>query len=147
MKRNSLLVLSLAIFSIIAGYLLSGISVVGRTGINLFYTQYKLFKTWWKSALLVFIVWVILFAIQSAFQKRLSKTAANIMNGSLLIIAAAGLYLSYSDFHSSLSHRWLGQRFHLGVYLFWLGWIGISIFLLLKKKDSLADASSIDNLT
>jgi hypothetical protein len=136
LKRNSIFVLALALFSLIDGYLLSAISLVGRTGINLFYTQYKFLKTWWKGALLVFIVWAILFTVQSYFGKRASKATSNIINCAALIIAIIGLYLSYADFRNSLSHRWLGERFHLGVYLFWLGWIAISIFMLLKKREA-----------
>ncbi|MDQ6814262.1 MAG: cytochrome d ubiquinol oxidase subunit II [Bacteroidota bacterium] len=134
MRRNSIFVISLAVLAIIDGYLLSAISFIGRAGISLFYTQYQFFKTWWKGALLVYASWFILFVIQSMLQKSLTKLASKLMHVSLIIIAAAGLYLSYSDFRNSLSHRWLGERFHLGVYLFWLVWIAISIFMLLKPK-------------
>ena len=136
LKRNSILVLALATFALIDGYLLSAISFVGRTGINLVYTEYKFLKTWWKGAILVFIVWLILLGIQSYLSKKVSKATSNIIQAALLIVALAGLYLSYSDFRNSLSHRWLGERFHLGVYLFWLGWIAISIFVLVRKKPS-----------
>lgn len=134
MKRNSVFVASLAVLSLIDGYLLSAISLVGKTGINLFYTQYKFLETWWKGALLVFIVWLILLAIQSYVHKTATRKSSSIVHAALLIIAIAGLYLSYSDFQNTLSHRWLGERFHLGVYLFWLGWIAISVFMLLHKK-------------
>ncbi|MCW3079324.1 cytochrome d ubiquinol oxidase subunit II [Segetibacter sp.] len=134
LKRSSVFVFLLAVFALISGYLLSAISLAGRTGINLFYTQYKFLKDWWKGALLVFVVWVILLAIQLYVHKKASKSASIIVQAALLIIALAGLYMSYSDFRNSLSHRWLGERFHLGVYLFWLGWIAISVFMLLQKK-------------
>jgi len=134
LKRNSVAVFLLAVLSLLAGYLLSGISLVGRTGISVMYKEYTFLKSWWKGALIVFIVWMILFIFQSVVLKRVSKSISNIVNIVLLIIAVAGLFFSYSDFHNSLSHRWLGQRFHFGVYLFWLGWMGISVFLLLEKK-------------
>jgi hypothetical protein len=51
-----------------------------------------------------------------------------------LLIAIAGLLFSYADFRHTLSHRWLGERFHLGVYLFWLVWMAICVFILLKKR-------------
>lgn len=52
------------------------------------------------------------------------------------MIAVAGIYFSYLDFRRTLSHRWLGERFHLGVYLFWVGWIAITIFCALQKQPS-----------
>lgn len=129
--------LSLAIVSMIDGYLLSAISLVGRAGINLFYTQYVFLKTWWKGASLVFIVWMILFAIMTLLQKKLTRGASTIVQVVFIMIAVTGLYLSYLDFRNALSHRWLGERFHLGAYLFWLGWIAISVFVLLTKQPGL----------
>ncbi len=134
LKRNYVLVISLAFFSLISGYLLSAISLVGKAGISLFYTQYQFLRTWWKGALLVFIVWMVLCIVQSVLFKNVSKTSSNIILTISLFIAIAGIYFSYSDFRHTLSHRWLGERFHLGVYLFWLGWIAITIFLATKKE-------------
>lgn len=134
MKREKILIISLAFFSLLTGYLLSAISFVGRAGISLFYTQYQFLKTWWKGALLVFFVWILLFFIQSYLFQRVSKKSSNIIQTVLMMIAIAGLYFSYSDFRNTLSHRWLGERFHLGAYLFWLGWIAITIFVSLQKR-------------
>ena len=44
-----------------------------------------------------------------------------------VLIALVGLYFTYNDFRHTLSHRWLGERFHLGAYLFWIVWIAISV--------------------
>jgi hypothetical protein len=145
-RRYSIVVIGLALFSLIDGYLLSAISFAGRAGISLFYTQYQFLKSWWKDALLVFIFWIILLAIESMVSKKVSKATAAIVQISLLIIAIAGLYLSYADFQNSLSHRLLGERFHLGVYVFWLGWIAISIFILLQKKIDLKEELRIENV-
>lgn len=134
MKRNTAIVFLLALFSLIDGYLLSAISLLGRAGISLFYTQYQFLKSWWKGAILVFVVWLILYTLQSAFDKRASKASSNVLQIILLLVAAAGLYFSYADFRNSLSHRWLGERFHLGVYLFWIGWMTISLLILSRKK-------------
>lgn len=134
MKRNFVFVISSGLFSIITGYLLSAISFAGRAGISLFYTEYQFLKSWWKDALLVFIVWIALAMIQSYLYKKVSKSTSNIIQTVSLLIAIAGLYFSYSDFRNTLSHRWLGERFHLGVYMFWLGWIAITIFIALAKK-------------
>ena len=134
MRRNEVLIISLAFFSLIAGYLLSAISLVGRAGISLFYTQYEFLKSWWKGTLLVFIVWIALFIIQKLLFQKVSKKNSNIISAASLIIAVGGMYFSYSDFRHTLSHRWLGERFHLGVYLFWLGWIAITIFVATQRK-------------
>lgn len=133
-KQNLIFIISLALFSMFTGYLLSAISFIGKAGISLFYTQYQFLKTWWKGALLVFIVWIVLFVILYVMKKRVSKAASDIIFTVLLSISIAGLFFSYADFRNSLSHRWLGERFHLGVYLFWLGSIAIVLFLLSKKK-------------
>ena len=134
MKQNSFFIIGLALASLLAGYLLSAISFVGRAGINLFYTQYHFLKSWWKGALLVFIVWMLLLGLQTFFEKKVKRATSTMIQWALLIVAIVGLYMSYADFRNSLSHRWLGERFHLGVYLFWLGWIAITIFMLLKKE-------------
>jgi hypothetical protein len=84
--------------------------------------------------LLVFIAWIALFIIQSILYKKAGKKTADIILTISLMTAVAGIYFSYSDFRNTLSHRWLGERFHLGVYLFWLGWIAITIFLAPKRK-------------
>jgi hypothetical protein len=134
MKHNTIYISVIALLSILAGYLLSSISLVGRVGIGLFYKEYRFLKTWWKGALLIFIVWLFLSIIHHILHKKVSKRRYNIISAISLIIAVAGLYFSYSDFSHTLSHRWLGERFHLGVYLFWLGWMGIIIKTLLQKK-------------
>lgn len=133
MKNKLVLIISLAVFSLIDGYLLSAISLVGRVGISIFYTQYRFLKSWWKGAILVFVVWMFLLLLLSLLQRKAKKTVAAVVEWTVLIIAIAGLCMSYADFRTTLSHRWLGERFHLGVFLFWLGWIAISIFILLQK--------------
>jgi len=146
LKTNVLIIAILALFSFIAGYLLSAISWVGRTGINLFYTEYKFLKVWWKGAGLVFIVWVILYGLQSYMKSRSNRSTFTLTYSILLIVAVAGLYFSYSDFRHTISHRWLGERFHLGVYLFWLGWIGISIYGLATNKNAAPLEMSPENI-
>lgn len=137
MKRTSFLIIALAIAALLTGYLLSSISFVGRTGINLMYTEYKFLKSWWQGALLVFIVWMIFLFIQSMVLAKAQKATSNIVQVIALLIAVMGLFFSYSDFRNSISHRWLGERFHLGVYLFWIGWIIISVYQLVKQKTML----------
>jgi hypothetical protein len=137
MKRNSLFVPFLFLLAALAGYLLSKASIVGRVGISLFYREYQFLKTWWQGGLVVFVVWMILFLLQGLVQRRKPAKVARLVHTAAILVALAGLVLTYQDFRHTTSHRWLGERFHLGGYLFWLGWIGISIFYLTNKKKTL----------
>lgn len=134
MKRKSLLVLFLLVLSGIAGYVLSKASLVGKAGISLFYTQYKFLKTWWQGGLVVFAVWMLLFFLQGLAQRKWSTAASRLVHFAAIIAALAGLYFTYQDFRHTLSHRWLGERFHLGGYLFWIGWMAVSLFYLTENK-------------
>ena len=134
MKRKSLLVLFLLLLSGIAGSVLSRASLVGRVGISLFYRQYKFLKVWWQAGLLVFAVWMMLFFLQGWVQRKLSPTASKLIQRAAIAAALIGLYFTYQDFRHTTSHRWLGERFHLGGYLFWIGWMLISLFYLFDKK-------------
>ena len=134
MKRKSLLVLLLVVLSGIAGYLLSKASLVGRVGISLFYKQYKFLKVWWQGGLLIFIVWMLLFYLQGRAQRRLSPSSARLLQIGAIVVSIVGLYFTYQDFRQTITHRWLGERFHLGGYLFWIGWIIISVFYLTERR-------------
>lgn len=136
MKRKSLLVLLLLALSALTGYLLSKASLVGRVGISLFYKEYKILKVWWQSGLFVFAVWMILFFLQDWLKRKVSPNRSKLIQVGALLLALAGLFLTYQDFRNNLSHRLLGERFHLGGYLFWIGWIIISVFHLIRDTRS-----------
>ncbi len=133
MKIFRILLLFLLPLSCLSGYLMSKASFVGRVGINFFYKEYKFLKIWWQGALLVFIALLLVLLAHRAAQKMTSKSRL-LTQAVLLIVAFIGLYLTYSDFRHTLSHRLLGERFHLGAYLFWLGWIVISVTYLFSRK-------------
>lgn len=139
MKRTGPFVLLLAGVSVLSGYLLSKASLVGRVGINLFYKEYKFLKTWWQGAAVVFGVLLLLLLIQGIIQRQARRSTANWLHGALLLAAVAGLYLTYSDFRNTTNHRLLGERFHLGAYLFWIGWMMISLFYLVQRRLPLHD--------
>jgi hypothetical protein len=141
MKRKSKLTLLLLVLSVIAGYLLSKASVVGKVGISLFYKQYKFLKVWWQGGLLIFAVWMILFFLQGLAQRRSSSSRSKLMHTGAIVVALISLYFTYQDFRNTLSHRLLGERFHLGGYLFWIGWIIISLFYLTEKRSELSTTS------
>lgn len=134
MKRTAPFITLLAGLSVLSGYLLSKATLVGRTGMNLFYKEYRFLKTWWKGALAVFAGLLLLFFIQGLAQRKLRRSKAIIVHAVALVIALAGLYFTYSDFRNTLSHRMLGERFHLGAYLFWIGWMLISLFYIVQPK-------------
>jgi hypothetical protein len=136
-KRISLLVVFLAALACLSGYLMSKASFIGRLGMTFVYKEYRFLKTWWKGALAVFIVWVILIIIQAIVERKLSKQKATLVHVVFILLALVGLYFTYSDFQHTTSHRWLKERFHIGAYLFWLGWIVISVFFMVQKRKAL----------
>ncbi len=139
MKRTAPFLLLLTGLSVLSGYLLSKASLVGRTGINLFYKEYRFLKVWWKGAALVLAVWLVLFALQGMAHLKLERRKANGVHALAIVVALTGLFFTYSDFRNDLSHRLLGERFHLGAYLFWIGWLGISLFYLTQPRAKLAE--------
>src|SRR5215217_597358 len=90
----------LAGLAIAAGYLLSKATLIGRTGIALFYKEYRFFKYWWKGALVVFTVWLFLFWLHHFLQKQLARRHATLLHGTALAIAVIGLYFTYSNFRN-----------------------------------------------
>lgn len=98
--------------------------------------EYSFLKVWYKAAAVVFAVLLLLHGIGAAIKKYLSTRTSKVYYIIVLIVAAAGLYLTYRDFHSDFSHRLLNENFHLGAYLFWAGWISSSLFYMaIKKQD------------
>jgi hypothetical protein len=138
MRRSASLTLFLALLSVISGYMLSNGSWIGRVGMDLFHDEYSFLNTWWQGALLVFAVLIFLYVLQSVFFLYTSRSVSQVVNIIALLAAIVGLYLTYDDFRSTLSHRWMGERFHIGAYLFWIGWMIISIYLMLNKKNARA---------
>lgn len=148
MKRLGFLVLFLAGLSLISGYLLSKASWIGRVGMSLFYQQYNFLKVWWKGSLLIFAILMILLIIQTIIQKKLPASVAKIFHIIMLFAAIVGIWFTYQDFRHHFSHRLLGERFHIGTYLFWIGWISICIFYFFhpdKSKAATITKSKIEN--
>ncbi|MFL5739019.1 MAG: hypothetical protein ACJ75B_02285 [Flavisolibacter sp.] len=133
-KSYLLLVLVLLLLSAICGFLLSKPSLVGKIGIHLFYKQYRFLEIWWHGALFVFVVWMILLFGQGLLQRKLKMKQAMFVQYAMIFLALVGFYFTYRDFRDTTTHRWLKERFHIGGYLFWAGWILISIFYLTEKK-------------
>jgi hypothetical protein len=113
----------LAVLSLLSGYLLSKVSLTGRAGISLFYKEYRFLKVWWQGALVVFGTLLLLLLLQASISSKLTRTKANLFHGFMILLALLGLYFTYQDFRHTIAHRLLGERFHLGAYLFWISWI------------------------
>lgn len=135
MKRKFVLVLFLLALSGLAGWLLSKASLAGRVGISLFYKQYQFLKVWWQAGLLLLVVWMILFLVLGRVQQKATTRTARWTQIGAVVVALIGLYLTYQDFRHTTAHRWLGERFHLGGYLFWVGWIITGVFYLTEKRE------------
>ncbi|MDH7463383.1 cytochrome d ubiquinol oxidase subunit II [Chitinophagaceae bacterium 26-R-25] len=136
MKRLLPLSVFLAVLSVIAGFLLSRMSFIGRVGISFFYKEYTFMKTWWKGTLVIFAALFLLMLLQDAVDRKLVKKRANSFQLLVLTAAVVGIYFTYRDFQYYYAHRWLKEKFHLGGYLFWIGWAAISLYFLFSRQDA-----------
>lgn len=130
MKRSHGLFVFLFIVSIISGYLMSKASLVGKAGMSLFYREYNFLKTWWKGALLILGTMILLYFLHYMITKKFDLKNQKNFHRVFCLLAIVGLYFTYDDFRHTLSHHLLGERFHIGVYLFWIGWVTIAIYFL-----------------
>ena len=134
MRRNIPFVLFLATLSALSGWLMSHMSFIGRVGVNLFHKEYRFLKVWYEGGGVVFGVLLLLFLLQWLADSRLRRSTATAIQCCTLLLAGGGLWLTYSNFRSDFTHSILKERFHLGAYLFWIGWISISLFLLATRR-------------
>lgn len=134
MKQYKGFIAYLAGLSLLAGYLFSKASWIGRIGISLFYRQYNFLKTWWKGAGVVFIILLLLLAAHEYFNRKLKPSSARMLHLTALLGSLAGLFFTFLDFRHTLKHRWMGERFHLGAYCFWIGWISVCLLFLYKTR-------------
>ncbi|MEJ7767817.1 MAG: cytochrome d ubiquinol oxidase subunit II [Chitinophagaceae bacterium] len=144
MKPERWVVFFLLILSVISGYLMSKASMLGRAGMSIFYREYNFLKVWWKGALLVSVFLLGLFALHGMIQKKTAPNKARTFHLIAFVFALTGLYFTYNDFRHTLSHRLLGERFHLGVYLFWVGWLVTSVLYLLRLNTGSDIKKTID---
>lgn len=133
-RRNLPFLTYLLLLSAIAGWLIHKMSWLGRIGIRWMYREYSFMKVWYQAGAAVFGVLLLLFVLQYFATRHMSRGRANLVNGIALLLALGGLYMTYSDFHTDLSHKLLNERFHLGFYLFWIGWISTSLYFLVTRR-------------
>lgn len=129
MKRITFLLLLQLLFSIISGFLIAQMSFIGKIGIKFFYQEYGVFRSWWKTALLLFGIQLILILLQHFLKK-------NWLSWALMAVAILGLVFTFNDFNNTFSYRLLKEKFHVGFYLFWLSWTLHTVYFLLYNKNA-----------
>jgi hypothetical protein len=112
-------------------------------GMSMFYQEYNFLRTWWKGAALIFLVLMVIYALQSLVQVNAKASVSKTVHVIAIGAALTGLYFTYADFRHDLSHRLLGERFHIGAYLFWMGWVVISAYLLMTRKNIAAEKNNV----
>lgn len=133
----------LAPLAVIVGWTLSKATIIGKVGIHFLHREYIFLNSWWKAALFVWCVWLILEIIQYRVWKRNRRNINLAIQATFIFLAVLGLYFTYLDFRT-FSHGLLGDRFHLGGYLFWIGWCIISIFFIKLRNDKIATPENSD---
>lgn len=140
MKRNYLLlVFILLLLAILSGNLTAGISILGKAGIGIFYKEYSFFTSWWQSASVCFFITLLILFMLYLIDRSLSGIKRKSTLIFFFLLFLAGLYFTFKDFRNDLSHRIAGERFHVGIYLYWINACIISLFFALtdkKKKQS-----------
>lgn len=144
MKRNySLLAFILICLSLLSGNLTAGVSWVGKIGISFFYRQFSFFQSWWQSSLVCLALMLIIGGLLYFLDRSLAGFKRKVALIVSFLVFLAGLYFTFRNFRTDLSHRWLGERFHVGIYLYWMGFSIISLFFALtEKKTKTPDAAS-----
>jgi hypothetical protein len=123
--------------AVIIGWTLSKATIVGKVGIHLLHREYAFLNSWWKGALFVGSIWLVLEIIQYRIWNRYRRNINFAIQATFIFLAVLGLYFTYLDFRT-FSHGLLGDRFHIGGYLFWIGWCIISIFFIKLRDDETA---------
>lgn len=131
--KKAFLVIVLAALATLSGVLMSKMSWIGRLGISLVHREYSFLKVWWQGALVVFGVYLVLLLLHQIVDSLLGKPIAKFFHALFLLAAIAGLYATYTDFASDFTHKILKEHFHLGAYMFWVGWITVALFYLFKR--------------
>lgn len=122
MKRKlTFLIAFQSVFTLLQVYLISKISLLGRIGIAIAYTEYKFLRSGWKMYLLLMAVQLLTIGLLRYVYKTRERRTYFTVIGAVATVALAGLWFTYNDFTHTLSHRLLKEPFHLGFYLFWLG--------------------------
>lgn len=127
-----ILILIQAIISLVAGILLSKMSIIGRIGVSTIYTEYGFLKQWYKGFAVVFIVQLLLTGILWAVKRTTTYKNFSLVNLVFIVIGLIGLLYTFYDF-TSTSHKYMNSQFHTGGYLFWAGWFITCLFFFFAR--------------
>ena len=132
--RNKWIILILiqAVISLVAGILLSKMSLIGRIGVSTFYTEYGFLKDWYKGFAAVFIVQLVLIAVLWVVKRTTTYKNFSLVNLIFIVIGLIGLLYTFYDF-TSTSHKYMNSQFHTGGYLFWAGWFVTCLFFFFAR--------------
>jgi len=139
MKGLSTLIAVQALLSTISGVLTSQMSFIGKVGISVLYREYGIFKIWWKTAILLFVLQLVLVFVLWLVKRLLGRKLAPVVILLFLLFGLTGAYFTYLDF-TTTSHRLMKMNFHAGGYLFWGAWVLACIYFLvvpIKKRQPL----------
>nr|WP_314603077.1 hypothetical protein [uncultured Capnocytophaga sp.] len=143
MRKITSLFLFQALASVISGILITQMSLLGRIGIHTMYRQFMVFRSWWKTALLLFVIQCLLIGVLWLIRKYSSGKAVKKISGLCLLIGIVGFGLTYWDFTTTM-HKVMKARFHFGFYLFWIGWGVTCLYFILQKR---ATSSSVNEIS
>ncbi|MBO9574056.1 MAG: hypothetical protein J7497_17850, partial [Chitinophagaceae bacterium] len=94
-------------------------------------------RSGWKTFLLLYGIQLLIILLLYFIQKR-APARRTIFTASVFIaLALLGMVMTFIDFQYTYSHRLLKERFHLGFYLFWIGWIITCIYFIVKSRRSI----------
>jgi len=135
-KRSPIVILIIcqAILSGLETWLISKISLIGRVGIATIHKEYRLLRSGWKTFLLLFGIQLAIILVLNAIQKRYTRKISTTASFGLLFAAVLGMLITFWDFMDTYTHRLLKERFHLGFYLFWIGWMCTCLYFLLHNS-------------
>lgn len=133
MKGLSTLIAIQALLSTISGVLVSQMSMVGRVGISVLYSEYGIFKIWWKTAILLFAVQMVLIVVLWLIKWLLGRRLALATFLLMMLFGLIGAYFTYLDF-TTTSHRLMKETFHSGGYLFWGSWVLSCLYFMIVPR-------------
>lgn len=108
-------------------------SFVGKVGIRVLYSEYGIFRIWWKTAVLLFALQLILIFVLWLVKRLLGQRLALATILLILLFGLIGAYFTYLDF-TTTSHRLMKESFHSGGYLFWGSWSLSCLYFMIAPR-------------
>ena len=144
MKKSTSLLLFQSLLAVVSGILITQMSFLGRVVIDTMYRQFLIFRSWWKTALLLFFVQCLIIGLLWAIQKMATLSIAKKAAWVLLIIGIIGFGATYWDFSTTI-HKVMKAKFHFGFYLFWIGWwVSCLYFISIKNEEKIATYKELE---